>query len=89
MRKYNPIRERPAPLRWTVLTRKTKASGEPSWIQWDYRTNKPLLFKTRRECREYIEKEWGYQRTRDDLKRPPHNCLMPLPIRVRVNLDPV
>lgn len=89
MREYNPIRERTAPMRWTVLIRRTKASGKPSHIQWNYRTNEPLLFKTRRECREYIEEHWGYQRTRADLKRAPHYCLMPIPIRVYVNLDPI
>jgi uncharacterized C2H2 Zn-finger protein len=29
----------------------------------------PQLFRTRRECREYIEKVHGYVRERDDLKR--------------------
>lgn len=44
----------------------------------------PVIFKTRREAREYAEKRFGYIKARPDLRREPHCCRMPKAVRVRV-----
>lgn len=44
----------------------------------------PQLFRTRRECRAWIEEHHGYIRTREDLRRPPHNWRMPRAVKVDV-----
>lgn len=43
-----------------------------------------LLFKTKRECCEYIQDHWGYIRKRPDLHRFPHGWRMPKAVRVTV-----
>lgn len=54
-------------------------------ILFDWRTHRPdRLFNTRRECREWIEQEYGYIRTRSDLRREPHGWRLPQPVRVHV-----
>lgn len=40
------------------------------------------FFKTRRECKTYIDEEYGYFKTRKDLREYPHGWLMPVPRRV-------
>jgi len=42
------------------------------------------LFRTRRECRAYIEGRYGYIRTRPDLRAEPHGWLLPRAVRVTV-----
>ena len=32
----------------------------------------PKLFRTRRECREFINKKYGYIKHRQDLRKEPH-----------------
>lgn len=44
----------------------------------------PTLFQTRAECREFIEKEYGYIRTRPDLRSEPHCWRVPQAVRVQV-----
>jgi hypothetical protein len=44
----------------------------------------PVLFRTRRAAREYIEKRYGYIRTSKDLQVEPHGWRMPIPIRVNI-----
>lgn len=51
--------------------------------------SRPLLFSTRAQARKYINEEWGYIRTRPDLRRPPHNWRMPEAVRVEVILKEV
>jgi len=46
----------------------------------------PLLFQTRREAREHIETEYGYIKTRDDLRKPPHNWRLPKAVKLNVIL---
>ena len=64
-----------------------RLDGRTRRIQWDH--GQPLLFRTRRECRAWIEEKFGYIRTRDDLKREPFGWKMPLAIKVEVRLVPV
>ena len=51
--------------------------------------NLPALFRTRRECRKFIKKRYGYIATRPDLKAEPHGWRMPQAIKVRVELGEI
>lgn len=53
---------------------------------WD--GERPLLFYTRREARQYINSRYGYIRTRADLRAPPFSWRMPQARRIIVNLTP-
>jgi hypothetical protein len=76
------------PVRWAVLWRSDNAlDGRNRHIRWDM--GRPLLFRTRSEAREFIEENFGYIRARPDLQAEPCGWKMPVPIRVRVILDPV
>lgn len=44
----------------------------------------PALFRTRRECREFIQKHYGYIKEREDLRREPHGWRLPKAIKVQV-----
>ena len=44
----------------------------------------PKLFKTRRECRAWIEEKFGYIRDRPDLRAEPHGWRMPRPVLITV-----
>ena len=46
----------------------------------------PTVFRTRREAREFIEKRWGYIRTRPDLRKEPHGWKIPIPVKVELGL---
>ena len=47
-----------------------------------YEDGFPKLFHTRRECRDYIKKKYGYIAERPDLRTEPHGWLMPQAIKV-------
>lgn len=51
------------------------------------RERNPVLFKTRAEARKWIQSEYGYIKTRTDLRDPPHGWRMPRPVRVTVALQ--
>jgi hypothetical protein len=42
------------------------------------------LFRTRRECRAFIDDEYGYIRKRPDLRVEPHGWRVPKAVRVEV-----
>jgi len=44
----------------------------------------PALFRTRRECREFIKEEYGYIKDRDDLRKEPHGWRLPRAVKVQV-----
>ena len=46
------------------------------------------LFQTRKDCRDFIEKEYGWIRARDDLRREPHGWKMPKAVRVFITPNP-
>ena len=46
----------------------------------------PMLFRTRRESRDYIDHMYGYIKTRPDLRAEPHGWKMPIAVRVRVSI---
>jgi hypothetical protein len=68
------------PVRWTL---KWVSLGD-THIMWH--ECQPLLFRTKREARDYAEREYGYIKERQDLRMPPHNWRMPKPVRVDVIL---
>lgn len=68
--------------RWGILwNSKNNLDGISEYLMWDYGTM-PLLFKTRREAREYRNKKWGYIRDRKDLRIEPHGWRLPKIVRV-------
>lgn len=66
--------------RWALEWR---GAGGKHFIWEDMR---PLLFVTKREAIKYAVAEYGFIRTRNDLRSPPHNWRMPRPVRVEVVL---
>lgn len=44
----------------------------------------PVLFRTRREARAFIEQRYGYITKRPDLRAQPHGWRLPIPVRVAV-----
>ena len=47
---------------------------------------KPILFRTRRECREFIASRYGFISVRTDLQEEPHGWQMPIPVKVKVEV---
>jgi len=44
----------------------------------------PVIFRTRKECREYVKRRYGYIALRPDLRREPHGWRVPRPVKVGV-----
>ena len=44
----------------------------------------PVLFRTRKQCREWIEKRYSYIKERTDLRDEPHGWRYPQPIKVKL-----
>lgn len=63
-----------------------RLDGDTRYLMWRPAPGGPLpaLFRTRRECRAYIEATLGYIRERPDLRAEPHGWCMPQPVRVTV-----
>lgn len=53
-------------------------------FDWRRETAYPLLFRTRKDCREFIEKEYGYIRKRKDLRSEPHCWRVPRAVKVEI-----
>jgi len=49
-----------------------------------YEDRMPVLFRTRAEARQWVEKKYGYIRNRKDLRGWPHGWRIPQPIRVKI-----
>jgi len=45
---------------------------------------KPVMFKTRKKARAWIETHFGYIKTRKDLRIFPHGWRMPIPVKITV-----
>lgn len=71
---------KPDPKRWAVKWNEF----DDSWIMW--RNCLPLLFRTRKEARAWIAKNYGYIRTRKDLRTAPHHWRLPTAVLVTVTL---
>jgi hypothetical protein len=48
-----------------------------------------LTFKTKREATAFIRDRYGYIAKRRDLKAEPHGWKMPIPVRVRISVEPM
>jgi len=48
---------------------------------WD--NGKIVMFATRKEVREYAEKNYGYIKHRKDLRVSPHFWRMPVPVKIK------
>lgn len=44
----------------------------------------PVLFRTRKDAKAWIDREYGYIRSRADLRKEPHGWRMPVPVKVTV-----
>ncbi|MEO5368300.1 MAG: hypothetical protein H7831_18475 [Magnetococcus sp. WYHC-3] len=70
---------------WGILWRsKNKLFGKAEHLIWKF--GKPILYPSRKEAREYIELEYGYIRTRPDLRAEPHGWKMPIPVKVKIEV---
>ena len=68
---------------WAAIWRSAnKMDGETRHII--HRGLLPAIFKTRKQTVDFIEKEYGYIRTRPDLKSEPHGWRIPKPVRVTI-----
>jgi hypothetical protein len=47
----------------------------------------PKLFRTRADCRAFIQERYGYIAERPDLRREPHGWRMPIPVRVSLSVS--
>lgn len=61
---------------------KSQLDGERRYILWENLL--PALFRSRKECREFIKKKYGYISTRQDLRQEPFGWRMPQPVKVKV-----
>ena len=70
---------------WAALWRSNNLlDGKSRYIIYD--NYKPALFRTRRECREFIKDKYGYIAERPDLQVEPHGWMMPIPVKVKLEL---
>lgn len=71
---------------WAALWRsENRLDGKRSYLI--YLDGYPVLFKTRKEAREYIKREYGYIQSRPDLRSEPHGWKMPISVRVKIILE--
>jgi len=50
-----------------------------------YENGLPVLFRTRRQCREFIKDKYGYIAERPDLRAEPHGWRMPQTVKVVIS----
>ena len=81
---------------WGVVSRsKNRLNGKKEYLVGAYaRSTIPelrgctgsMMFLTRSDCREYIEKTFGYIRQRTDLRDEPFGWRMPKPVKIVVSV---
>ena len=49
-----------------------------------YENGLPVLFGTRKACREFIKANYGYVAEREDLRTEPHGWRMPQAVKVKI-----
>ena len=82
MRQRVKTTRRPDAIWWGVEWRaQNRFDDTDRHLAWEYDVR---LFRTRRECRDFIEQEFGYIKTRPDLQTEPHGWRMPVAVRVGV-----
>lgn len=52
---------------------------------WHRGNELPTVFRTRRECREFIERRYGYIHSRLDLRAEPFCWRVPTAVKVQIN----
>lgn len=69
---------------WAALWKsKNRLDGVTRYII--YKDCKPVLFMTRKEARGWINKNYGYIKTRKDLRAEPHGWRLPEAIKVKIS----
>ncbi len=69
---------------------RNRVDGDRRHLVWDHEPGEMFcyrLFRTRLECRAWIEAHHGYLRDRPDLRAEPHGWFMPRAVRVTVNRE--
>ena len=75
-----------------------KWGQQVSWcVLWDSRHEqhlmfdgpKPLAFKTKKQCKKFIDEKWGYIKNRPDLKTAPYYWRLPKPVRIRIEYNQI
>lgn len=85
MKRAKPVRKEAK--RWAILCRSdSRLDGKREYLEGDG-NGLPRTFRTRRECREYIENRHGYLRSRPDLKAEPYGWKMPQVVKVIVAVE--
>lgn len=51
-----------------------------------YENYLPKVFRTRRQCREWINENYGYIRDREDLRQEPHGWRLPRAVKVEISV---
>ena len=64
---------------------RNKVDGETRQVMFSNGT--PLMFKTRRQAREYANERYGYIKTRQGLRRGPHGWRMPRAKRMTITME--
>ena len=73
---------RPDATWWAVEWRaKNRLDGVRRHLMWEPEVR---LYRTRRECRGFIDERYGYIKTRPDLRMEPHGWRLPVAVRVGV-----
>jgi len=72
-------------LRWAVKFRsKNKLDGYREYFV--FKNGYPVLFFSRKEAIKFIKEEYGYLKTRKDLRKEPFGWRIPKAIRITVTL---
>lgn len=61
---------------------KNRTDGETRHVI--YERGMPVVFRTREEARQWIRRQYGYIRYREDLRKEPHGWRMPKAVRIEV-----
>lgn len=72
---------------WVAMWRSGSGKYFPKEEHFIYFDGFPLLFKTRREARYYIKREYGYIAKRKDLREDPHNWRMPKVVKITLTME--
>lgn len=69
---------------WGAMWRSdSKLSGKRRHLIYNH--GFPALFHTRSAARKFINEQYGYIRTRADLRAEPHGWRLPLPVKVTLH----
>ena len=67
--------------RWGVLWQsKNQVDGRTERLLWDH--GQLVMFRTRREARQFAHVQYDYIKTRPDLRQEPHGWQMPRPVKL-------